>query len=149
MTTVASHPKAIGDRTEAHILAALVDAYPDVLLPWGENSRYDLVIDTGTDFIRVQCKTGRLRAGAISFRPYSSTYHHPTYAGRGKADFCQHDYRGEADVFGVYCRDTGGVYLVPVGEVGRAAVSLRVAPTRNNQRRGIRWAADYQVRPPG
>jgi PD-(D/E)XK endonuclease len=52
-------------------------------------------------------------------------------------------YRGEADLFLVYCADTEQVYAVDVEEVGACEVKLREAPTANNQERGIRWAADY------
>lgn len=39
----------------------------DVLTPFGENTRYDLVLDDGEHLTRVQCKTGRLRNGAVIF----------------------------------------------------------------------------------
>jgi hypothetical protein len=142
------HPKAIGDRTQAHVLARLVEHGKLVLVPWGENQRYDLVIDEGDEFVRVQCKTGRLSEGAIRFNACSITYHHPS--NRGTA-YYRHDYRGDADVFGVYCPETQGVYLVPVEEVGVRQGCLRVAPPRNNQSKNIRWARDYELPriPPG
>jgi hypothetical protein len=138
------HPKAVGDATEAMVLARLVAAYPDaeILLPFGENSRYDLALDTGDKFIRVQCKTGRLWNGAIRFNACSYTYHHPN--NRGTREY-KHHYRGQADYFGIYCPETDGVYLVPVEEVGRNTGSLRVYPSRNNQVQKIRWARDFEV----
>jgi len=63
------HPKLVGDATEAMAIARLVQAGKNVLLPFGENRRYDLVIDEGDHFVRVQCKTARLRSGAIRFTP--------------------------------------------------------------------------------
>lgn len=138
------HPKAIGDRTQAHVLARLVEHGRLVLVPWGENQRYDLVIDDGGEFIRVQCKTGRFRDGAVTFSTCSSSYHHP--GNRGTKHFL-HDYRGEADLFGVYCPQTRGVYLVPVEDVGRRSCRLRVEPTRNNQQQHVRWGAEYELPP--
>jgi len=38
------HPKDIGDRTTLAIMLALRDVGFEVLLPFGENARYDLVI---------------------------------------------------------------------------------------------------------
>lgn len=93
------------------LLARLVQAGERVLIPFGENVRYDLVIDQDGSFIRVQCKTGRLKDGAVRFPTCSSTYHHP--ANRGISN-CHQGYTGQADVFGVYCPDTGGTYIVPV-----------------------------------
>ena len=138
------HPKAVGDATEAMVLARLVQAYPDaeILSPFGENSRYDLAIDTGERFVRVQCKTGRLRNGTIRFNTCSFSYHHPKNRGSMKY---RHDYRGDADAFAVYCPETDGVYLVPVDEVGVRQGGLRVLPTRNNQTKLVRWAKDFQV----
>ncbi|MFN2640513.1 MAG: group I intron-associated PD-(D/E)XK endonuclease [Actinomycetota bacterium] len=54
-------------------------------------------------------------------------------------------YKGEADLFGVYSPDNGGVNLVPVDAVGNRLGSLRVDPTRNNQSEKIRWARDYEA----
>jgi hypothetical protein len=47
--------KRKGDAAEAHVLAALVGAGLTVLVPWGDNARYDLVVDCAGRFIRIQC----------------------------------------------------------------------------------------------
>jgi hypothetical protein len=140
------HPKSVGDQTEAMVIARLVQANKTVLLPFGENQRYDLVIDEGDRFTRVQCKTGRLRGGAVWFNTCSLTYHHPNNQGLRTY---RHTYHGQADAFGVYCPETDRAYLVPVNEVGRSSAALRVAPPRNNQSRKVRWARDFEVRPAG
>jgi hypothetical protein len=62
-----SHPVDVGLRTEAAILAELVRRGYQVLVPFGTNQRYDLVLDMDGKFVRVQGKTGRLRSGVISF----------------------------------------------------------------------------------
>jgi hypothetical protein len=140
------HPKTIGDQTTAMVLARLVQVYPQVLLPFGENQRYDLVVEDGNKFLRVQCKTGRLRDGAVRFATCSVTYHHPN--NRGMLTY-KHDYRGAADLFGIYCPETNAVYVVPVDQVGKRLGTLRVEPTRNNQSKKIRWARDYELEVPG
>ena len=132
-----THPVDVGLRTEAHILSELVRRGYSVLLPFGVNRRYDLVLDLEGAFLRVQCKTGRLRNGAITFSPKSVQANTRRVLVR--------DYRGEADVFLVYCPDTEGLYAVPVEEAGVSAVSLRVAPTQNGQETGVRWAAEYEL----
>jgi len=60
----APHPVDVGTRTEAVVLAELVKRGYRVLLPFGHNHRYDLVLDVEGRFVRVQCKTGRLSRGA-------------------------------------------------------------------------------------
>jgi len=64
-----------GDLSVAMITAAFLRKQYVVLKPLSELSRYDLVIDKGSGFERVQCKTGRLRNGVIIFNTCSSTSH--------------------------------------------------------------------------
>lgn len=133
---VQMNTKDKGDVTEAMVLSALVKAGKTVLKPWGDNKRYDLVIDEGDQFVRIQCKTGRLRDGSVIFKAASFQ------TNRGN-NVVKKDYIGQADKFGVYCPDNGKVYLVPV--VLKSEVALRVEPTSNNQRKRIRWAKDYEI----
>jgi hypothetical protein len=134
------HPKSIGERSTLAVMLALYDAGYVVLMPFGENTRYDLVIHDGVRFGRVQCKTGRLRLGAVRFRASSSYAHHPN------PKITTRDYLDEVDYFGVYCPETGGVYLVPVADAQlRHMGSLRITATRNGQKRRVRMAADYEV----
>jgi hypothetical protein len=94
------HPKDVGDKTALAVMLALRMAGFTVLAPFGENTRYDLVIDDGMRFARIQCKTGRLRRGAIQFNVCSTYGHHRR---TGNARRC---YDGEVDYFAVYCRET-------------------------------------------
>ncbi len=143
------HPKAIGDRSEAHVLAALVDTYPTVLMPWGENCRYDFVIESDDgQLLRVQCKTGHLHSGVVTFPTTSMTYHHPRHRGTGRAEYCARTYRGDIDLFAVYCVENRRIYLVPVEDVPDTQGSLRLEPARNGQQAGIRWGAQYELHPP-
>ena len=128
-------PKVKGDRSEGLILAAFLEAGKVVLTPFGDNQRYDLVIDEAGTFIRIQCKTGRLRKGAVEFNA-CSTHEHRGHGSR--------DYRGQADIFGVYCPDTDKIYLVPVTDVPKSRGSLRVSASRNNQTKGVRTADQYE-----
>ncbi len=119
------------------MLAALVDVGYSTLLPFGGGHPYDIVLDDGGRFLRVQCKTGRLlKEGVIAF---------PT------AIWCRNlsyrSYEEDVDLFGVYCPATKEVYLVPIRDVPGKAASLRVSPARNGQARGIRWAKDYLIWP--
>jgi hypothetical protein len=117
-----------------------------VLVPFSENQRYDLVIDEGDELIRVQCKTGRLRQGAVRFATCSMRYHHPN--NQGTRNY-RHSYEGQADLFGIYCPEIDSVYLVPVASVGKVMGYLRVHPTKNNQTKKVRWAHDYELKLPG
>ena len=134
---VSSHPVDVGQRTEAIILGELVKRGHRVLVPFGTNHRYDLALDMGDEFVRVQCKTGRLRNGVVCFKAASSRANTLRAFTR--------PYHGEADVFLVYCPETERVYAVTVDEAASSEGKLRVAPTANGQAKGIRWAADHEL----
>lgn len=133
----ARNPKAVGELSEIAVVLHLMRAGYDVARPFGDNARYDLVVDDGARLVRVQVKTARLRAGTIQFATSSSQLHR----GRGR----QH-YRGACDLFAAYCPDLDKVYLVPVDGIGAVACSLRIEPPRNGQSAGVRWASDYELR---
>lgn len=132
-----NHPVDIGHRTEGAILSELVRRGFTVLLPFGVNQRYDLVVDVGGEFIRGQCKTGRLRRGSVVFSTASVQSNTRISRWRG--------YRGEADLFLVHCPETDRVYVVPVAESPKGHMLLRVDPTANGQSKRIHWAADYEL----
>ncbi|HEX8852369.1 MAG TPA: group I intron-associated PD-(D/E)XK endonuclease, partial [Pyrinomonadaceae bacterium] len=95
-----------GNLSEAKILAAFVAAGYFVSVPFGSGHKYDFVVDDGTSLYRVQCKTGRVKHGALLFCAYSK-------AGNGSARM---NYRGLADLFAVLNPEDDNVYLVPVNE---------------------------------
>jgi hypothetical protein len=131
------HPVDVGQRTEAIVLAALVRRGYRVLIPFGTNHRYDLAIDVGDRVLRAQCKTGRLRRGAILFHVRSIRSNT-----RGTYSRTHHN---EIDLFLVYCPETDRVYAVPVDEATSTELALRVAPTANGQAKRIRWAKHYEL----
>ena len=134
------HPKDIGDRTQHAVMLALREAGFAILVPFGENTRYDLVIDDGRSLARVQCKTGRVLNGAVIWSTCSSYAHHPNPKPR------KLDYHGEIEFFGVHCRETGGVYLVPITDLPvKRQASLRLVPARNFQKKYIRDASRYEI----
>ncbi len=126
-----------GDLSVAMIIANFLKKRIVVLKPLSELHRYDLVIDRGHGFERIQCKTGRLRAGAIRFKTCSTTAHHknPNHA--------RQSYKGQIENFAVYCPDNDICYLVPVDDVNESEAILRIELPRNNQKLGIKLATDY------
>jgi len=134
------HPKDIGDVSTLAITLILRALGYGLYIPYGENTRCDLVLERDGFLDRVQCKTGRLRQGAVVFRVCSSYAHHKS------ARYQQRSYHGEIDLFAVYCPETAGVYLVPIAHLPvQRKAALRVDSPRNNQRDGIRFAADYEI----
>lgn len=129
------NPKAVGEVSEAMVLARLVQSGLVVLMPFGNNQRYDLVIDRGDRFERVQVKTGRLANGVVRFK--CSSVNGFTGARTG--------YQDQADTFMIYCPENGAIYAVPVSDCGASSVSLRVDPAKGGPTSTLRLAADYLV----
>lgn len=102
--------------------------------------RYDLVFDTDTDLLRVQCKWA-VRQGDVIGIPARRCR-------RSRAGLVHRTYEtGEIDAIAAYCADVDSCYLLPQAlSVNRTVVLLRLESTRNNQQLGIRWARDYKLR---
>jgi len=120
----------------AAVLAALVRNGKEVLVPFGDAQRYDLVTLDGANAVRIQVKKGRLCRGrtVLRFDTCSQSRNCP-----------RRDYRGDADLFAVYCVELDKVYVIPVIDAPIAGCQLRLAPSKNNQRDGIRWAKDFEL----
>jgi hypothetical protein len=131
------HPVDVGLRSEGAIVSHLVRRGYSVLLPFGVNQRYDLVIDVEGELVKAQCKTGRLCNGRVRFSTRSVMTTKTRNVARG--------YSGEVDIFLVFCPQNGCVYVVPVGDAPATGMFLRVEGCRNRQRNGVNWAKEYEL----
>jgi hypothetical protein len=100
---------------------------------------YDLILDLGPKLLRVQCKLAVRRGGVVVIWTRRCR--------RGREGHIHRSYAAdEIDAIEAYCPDTGRCYLLPHQlSVDRALVQLRLAPTKNNQIEGIRWARDHDL----
>jgi hypothetical protein len=128
-----------GNIATSHVLASLIAAGKDVSIPFGDSQRYDLILDDGGRLLRIQCKLGRLINGSICFMTSSSRRK------TNKMACGWTSYKGQIDLFGVFCPQNKATYLVPVEVVSERAAYLRIEPPRNNQVKGVRWASDFQL----
>ena len=127
--------KSVGEKTEGIVLGHLLRLGMSVSLPFGNNQRYDLIVDDGGRLLKVQCKTGQFKNGCVTFWACSTN----GFTGEKKG------YKGQIDLFFVYCPELDKIYRVPVADIGETQVALRVDPPRIAQKRRIRWAKDYVV----
>ncbi len=136
--------KEMGERSEAIIIGRLVYSGYTVLKPYGENQRYDLVIeDADRQFWRVQCKTAWLSKDQ-KIRVFNACSNHYAYASQ-KDTMTRKHYRGDVEYFAVYSPDTDKVYLIPIDHVGTSHASLRLIAAKNGNQHGIRMAQDYEL----
>jgi hypothetical protein len=128
-----------GAAAEAEIAAAAIRADLVVLRPLCDGGRYDLVIDIGEERLRVQCKWASRQGNVLTARCLTSRH---TPSGYLRTTYSAH----EIDAIAAYAPDTDRCYLVPIDEVqGLKMISLRLAPTGNNQAMHVRWARDYEL----
>jgi len=128
-------PHRKGELTEAIVIAELKRREIPVSVPFGDNERYDLLVeDDEGDIWKAQVKTGHFDGERVEFRGYSI---HTNSEGNVRKS-----YDGDVDFFVVYCDETAGLYLVPEGEVGNS-MALRVAEAKQDHRT-INWADDYR-----
>ena len=126
-----------GAIAEAAITAAAVELGFVVLRPFVDGRRYDLVIDTGPDLLRVQCKWAP-RKGSVIIAHLATCRHTP----RGYI-YSTYD-ETEIDAFGIYCQELQRCFYVPISVVaGQRAMHLRLTPAANNQEAAINYADAY------
>ncbi len=131
-------PSQKGAVAEAAIATKALEIGLTVLRPISEGRRYDLVIDLNPRLLRVQCKLARHLEGALLVQMNTNRYTPQGYVSTGYTS-------DEIDAIAAYAPASKRCYLLPISEVtSRCGVHLRLAPTRNNQARGIRWAQDYE-----
>jgi PD-(D/E)XK endonuclease len=109
-----------------------------VLTPNVEGQRYDIVLDVSGQLLRVQCKWATRKRDVVTV--YTGTCRHtPSGYVRTTYDATQ------IDGIAAYCKELERCYFVPIQDVeGKYVLHLRLAPARNNQLVGVKWAADYE-----
>ena len=101
--------------------------------------RYDLIFDLGTRLVRVQCKWAVLLQNVVLVRCYR--------ARRGRDKQVVESYTiEEIDAVAAYCHELDRSYYIPFDRFPRRrSFHLRLAASRNNQRRGVLWADDFDL----
>jgi hypothetical protein len=127
-----SHRK--GDLTEATVVAELKRHEVPVSLPFGDNERYDVVIESPSgQLLRAQIKTGWYRDGVVQFKGYSQ---HTNSEGN-----TYKPYGDGIDCFLVYSHEVERLFLVWEAEVD-ANMSIRIeAPEQQHD--STNWADEY------
>ena len=132
-------PTRTGSIAEVFIAAHAVRLGIAVLRPISEGLRYDLAFDVGGRLLRVQCKSARRAGQVLTIRTSTSR---STPRGQVRSLYGIE----EIDGFAAYSPDLDRCFYLPITEVaGLSYLHLRLAPARNNQRTGVRFAADFPL----
>jgi hypothetical protein len=131
----ADNSKVKGDAAEVAALSLFKMNGYAVSIPFGENTPYDLVVESPTNVLyRIQVRWCGWKKGAlgINLRSFNGKVH-------STLD------RGRIDAFVAW--DGDHAFVVPVTDTMgcRAYFSIRREPPKNGQAKGIRLAAQYQT----
>jgi hypothetical protein len=129
-----TNTKQRGDRTEARAIHEFIASGCSVSVPFGDNDRYDLVVDDGDRLRRVQCKTAwPNKPNTIRFNTHSQT----TVDG----EYEEMTYEGAVDGFAVWDPEGGRLYWVPVEAATTQKMELRFEGEIDHP--AINWAETY------
>jgi hypothetical protein len=131
-----THPKERGQKSEAAIRFEFIKRGVPVLEPFGDNERYDLVIEAAGEFHRVQIKTGRMENGRVQLETRSS--------GTLTRKVRKENYDGEIDVFAIYSPEIEDAFVVPISEAPGTTMGLRVKASEKPSP-NINWVEEYTI----
>ena len=128
-----------GALTELQCITYLHGLGYTISIPYGDNARYDLILDTGKKLLRIQIKT------ASKVTDTNDTYTIKTCS----TGINQHQNKiksytdEEVEYIGTYINNK--VYLIPIEQCGKRGKRLRFAPPLNNQTAKCNMAQDYEA----
>lgn len=134
--------KTKGNISELKIITRLIELGFVVSIPYGENSRYDLIVDCEGKLYKVQVKTGRYLKdrGHIDDSAQSTK----SYINGFEITNSRKSYFNQVDFIGIYCPQLDKCYMVPIKD-NKTHIILRVDPAKNNQQKGTILAEQYEI----
>lgn len=130
--------KQKGNITELECLLAFVKQGYKVSIPYGEDCRYDLVVDIKGHLYRIQCKTSKSLSNPEDGFKFKTKSVVITTHGAKESTYSE----DEIDYFATMYE--GQCYLVPVEECGNEK-TLRFRYPANGQKKGISLAVNYTL----
>lgn len=127
--------KAKGAQTELECITYLHGLGYDISIPWGDNARYDFVLDVQNKLYKIQCKTSSKQEEGVYKFQCRSTY--VNSQGNRSASYTADD----VDFFCTFIE--GKCYLIPLAETSKREKVMRFVPPKNNQTKGITFAQEY------
>ena len=117
-------PKEKGNLTELQCLVAFAEQGLKVSIPYGENCRYDFILDIKGTLLKIQCKTSSLKEeGVYKFQTSSSR---ANTKGMTRISYEKED----VDYFCTFINEK--CYLIPFDETASREKVLRFVPPKNN-----------------
>ena len=130
--------KQKGNIGEAKCLAKMVELGVPVCLPFGDNERYDMVIEHDGKLEKIQIKYSSQQEseGSILFKTASST--------NNTTNKHLSSYENDIDAFLFYNSINDEVYYMPIDIIqNRKTITMRMQPAKNGQTKNCLFTADY------
>lgn len=134
-----NYTKSVGNIVELKCLIAFMKMGFDCSIPYGDNAKYDIIVDIGDELLKIQCKSanavrseGKIDENAFIIRCTSQT--------TNTKKTIRHSYVGLIDYFATVWKDK--VYLIPVDECSDTK-TLRLNPPKYNVT--YNKAEDYEI----
>ena len=137
--------KLKGDIAEAIFTAECLKKGYIVSKPYGDNCRYDAILDRGNGLERIQVKSSTYSAE----RGVIQAATRRIYNNQTKGQICNAYSKKDIDAFVIYSPELNKLYFVPIDEQSdkkyinlRVSSSNKATETPNNP--SIRWASKYE-----
>lgn len=128
--------KKKGDVAELAVAAHFLKNGYQVLFPYGEDARYDFIVESKGLFKRVQVKYVTPKDGVLEVSCRSSN----NWSTRAYLV-------NEIDILVAYDSRSELIYFIDVKIIGKRSLRLRLLASKNNQIKGVRNAEDYRSIP--
>ena len=130
--------KTKGNKAEAVILSEFVKRGFPTMLPFGDNEKYDIVVEINGEFKSIQIKYGRYRNGCVV-----AAVTHRIGVNRKKEE----SYVGKVDYIAIWCEELNTCYLLDLKTFSsKSKTQLRVEHPKNNTSIStVVWAKDYEL----
>lgn len=133
--------KTKGSISELKFAAKFIEMGYNILFPYGENQRYDLVIEKNNVFKRIQIKTASVEKVFIRFSIRSRD--------RKTNSTISKNYNGEVDYFAVFSPELEKYYLIPIEIVENAKskwnLTLRLEPLKRKTKNITKYSKDFEI----
>ena len=131
--------KQKGNITEIQCALAFMQQGYKVSFPYGEDCKYDMIVDVEQRLYRVQCKTASALPNPEDGFKFSTRSVVITTHGAKASSYNEEQIDYFATVY------EGKCYIVPVKDCGNNEKTLRFHYPSNGQRKNITLAVDYEL----
>lgn len=131
--------KLKGDIGEAKAITRLLQLHNPVSKPFGDNERYDLVVESKTGkLLKIQVKfSSEISSSNGLIFPLKSSKNHTTNRKESV-------YTSQIDYFILYHQITDELYVIPIAKTNnQKTITLRIDEPKNHQTKNILYADNF------